>query len=64
MQRMGYLLENVCFNMELADALFEAMKREGLSLFRIPLKTAKETKGFSSENRWNVIVNTEIEIDE
>lgn len=64
LQRLGYSLENACSNMELADALFEAMKREKLSLFRIPLKAAKVTKGFSSDNRWKVIVNTEIEIDE
>jgi len=64
LQRLGYLLEHVCFNTALADALFEAMKQEKLRLFRIPLKTAKATKGFSSDNRWKVIVNTEIEIDE
>jgi hypothetical protein len=64
LQRLGYLLENVCLNTLLADALFKAMKREALSLFRIPLKASKETKGFSSDNRWKVIVNTEIEIDE
>ena len=64
LQRLGYLLEHVCFHPELADALFEAMKREDLGFFRIPLKAAKETKGYSSENRWKVIVNTEIEIDE
>lgn len=64
LQRLGYLLENACYNIELADALFDAMKREGLNLFRIPLKAAKETKGFSSDNRWKVIVNTEIEVDE
>lgn len=64
MQRLGYLLENTCYCTELADALFEAMKQEKLSLFRIPLKAAKETKGYSSDNRWKVIVNTEIEIDE
>lgn len=63
LQRLGYLLENACFNKELADALFDAMKRVKLNFFRIPLKTAKETKGFSSDNRWKVIVNTEIEID-
>ena len=63
LQRLGYLLENACCNAELADALFEAMKREKLSLFRIPLKAAKETKGFSSDNRWKVIVNTQIETD-
>jgi len=63
LQRLGYLLENACCNTELADALFEAMKREKLSLFRIPLKAAKKTKGFSSDNRWKVIVNTQIETD-
>ncbi len=64
LQRLGYLLENACYNRELADALFEAMNREGLSMFRIPLKAARENKGFSSNNRWKVIVNTEIDIDE
>lgn len=64
LQRLGYLLEAVCFNAELADALFEAMKGEKLRFFRIPLKAAKEARGFSSNNRWQVIVNTEIEIDE
>jgi hypothetical protein len=64
LQRLGYLLENVCDNQELADALYESMEQEKLSFFRIPLKAAKETKGYSSDNRWKVIVNTEIEIDE
>lgn len=64
LQRLGYLLENACFTIELAEALWEAIKQEELSLFRIPLKSAKETKGFSSDNRWKVIVNTEIDIDE
>lgn len=63
LQRLGYLLENVCSNLELADALFESMERENLSFFRIPLKAAKETKSFASANRWKVIVNFETEID-
>jgi predicted transcriptional regulator of viral defense system len=64
LQRLGYLLENVCQNRTLANALFEAMEREDLRFFRTPLKAAKQTKGFSSDNRWKVIVNTAIEIDE
>lgn len=63
LQRLGYLLENVCFNLELADALFESLEEQSLPLFRIPLKTTVATKGYSSANRWKVIVNTEIEID-
>jgi len=61
---LGYLLEYVCLNKELADALFVVMKNEDLNFFRIPLRASKATKGYSSDNRWKVIVNTEIEIDE
>jgi predicted transcriptional regulator of viral defense system len=64
LQRVGYLLEVVCHNQELADALFVAMEREKLKLFRIPLKPGKDIQGYSSGNRWKVIVNTEIETDE
>jgi predicted transcriptional regulator of viral defense system len=64
LQRLGYLLETVCFDQDLGEALFEAMNQEKINFFRIPLKASKETKGFSSDNRWKVIVNTEIEIDE
>lgn len=64
LQRLGYLLEFACQKSELADALYESMKKHPLNCFRIPLKASAATKGFSSENRWKVIVNTEIEIDE
>lgn len=63
LQRLGYLLETVCLNQELADTLYESMVREKLKFFRIPLKTTKETKSYSSDNRWKVVVNTEIETD-
>ena len=63
LQRLGFILENICHHTELADSLFGAMKTEKLKLFRIPLKPSQETKGFSSDNRWKIIVNTEIETD-
>lgn len=64
LQRLGYLLEFACLNTELADALFSAMKRQSLKFFRIPLKSSIPVKGYSSGNRWAVIVNAKIEIDE
>lgn len=64
LQRLGYLLEEVCFNQELANVLFDAMLISELSLFRVPLKASSGLKGFSSDNRWKVIVNTKIELDE
>ncbi len=62
LQRLGYLLQNVLLNTELADALYNTLKTE--NLFRIPLKAAAPTKGFLADERWKVIVNTQIEIDE
>lgn len=64
LQRLGFLLEFVCFNAELANALFTAMENQSLKFYRIPLKASGSVKGFSSANRWSVIENTKIEIDE
>jgi len=44
--------------------LLDKAKEAGLSFFRVPLKTDLPVKGFSSDENWRVIVNTEIEIDE
>ena len=63
LQRLGYLLEFICQKKELADTLFKEMMELNLRLYRTPLKASGKTKGFSSRNRWKVIVNTEIETD-
>lgn len=63
LQRLGYLLEEVCKRTDLADALVAAMQREGLSFSRIPLKMGVPSLGFSSDKRWKVIPNVALETD-
>jgi len=63
LQRLGFILENACHDTELADALFTALQQNQMKLYRIPLKTSVKTEGYSSANRWKVIVNTIIETD-
>jgi predicted transcriptional regulator of viral defense system len=63
-QRLGFIIEKVINNETLANELFEAAKKNEIDFFRIPLKASAPAKGFSSDNRWKVIVNTEIEINE
>ena len=63
-QRLGYLVEEVINRRKLADKLFEASGKNGLKFFRIPLKTSLPVNGYSSGNRWKVIVNSEIVLDE
>jgi predicted transcriptional regulator of viral defense system len=62
LQRLGFILEYILDNSTLANALFESLLQE--NLYRIPLKVSMPTKGFLANNRWNIIVNTKIEIDE
>ena len=64
LQRLGYLLDKVFDNQPLANALYKALQNNNADLFRIPLKASAPAKGFASDERWKVIVNTEIEIDE
>jgi predicted transcriptional regulator of viral defense system len=61
LQRLGYLLEILEKN-ELADALFLRLATKKLA--RIPLKVSFNKKGFPINERWKVIINTVIEIDE
>lgn len=62
-QRLGFLLE-VILKEDIGKHFYEVSQKAGLNFFRIPLKTSATKKGFPSDERWKVIVNTEIEIDE
>ena len=64
LQRLGYLLEKVLQNFSLADALEKAIQKNEITMFRTPLKVAAETKGFPVNERWKVIVNTQVELNE
>lgn len=64
LQRLGYLLEYICNESTLSDALYSKLRSLDVPLFRVPLKTSKASKGFSSTNRWNIIVNVDIEIED
>lgn len=64
LQRLGYILEVILENEFLSNALYTVLQEKEISFFRTPLKTSTSIKGFSSNERWKVIVNTEIEIDE
>lgn len=63
-QRLGYLLENVLSQRKLADVLLNESETAKLSFFRVPLKASAPVKGYATDDKWKVIVNTEIEIDE
>lgn len=63
-QRLGYILETVLEENEQAESLMRKSKEAGIEMRRAPLKLGRGCDGFPIDNRWNVIVNMEIEIDE
>ncbi len=64
LQRLGYILDKVINNQTIANALFSALKKSNATLFRIPLKASAQARGFAYDDRWKIIINTTIEIDE
>lgn len=64
LQRLGYILDKIVGKEDLADNLYLEMQKIYPTWQRMPLRTGKPEVGFSSDPKWKIIVNTEIEIDE
>lgn len=63
-QRMGYILNLLEYDSQ-ADELYELCKSCGLKFRRTALKASKPTEeGMDVDDRWKVIINHEIDIDE
>ena len=63
LQRLGYLLEFVIEEQEMADALFLILKKHG-RWKSISLRNDRPKKDATQPNRWHVNGNVEIEIDD
>lgn len=60
-QRLGYIMDTVCKQTELADAVFEALEQR--SFYPTQLSPAAETENQKAPNRWKVIPNIEVKIE-
>ena len=63
-QRLGYLLENELEQEKQADILFSKAQTYGLKFQKIPLKYSKSTVNCETNEKWKIIINETIEIDE
>lgn len=63
-QRLGYILESILEEKEQSDKIYTALKRTGKRIRTTPFKNGKTIDDYFSDNRWNVIENQEIDIDE
>ncbi len=63
-QRLGYILDAVLGQVNLADKLYSKSQHLKKEFFRQPLKSGEEKTGFPTNDRWKIIINIDIEIDE
>jgi len=63
-QRLGFILEKYASQPELAKKLYEVAMEQQKTFFWQPFKAGGERKGFETDEKWKIIINTGIEIEE
>jgi len=63
-QRLGYIIEFLLEDKKQADILYGCAKSADMVFRKIPFKVEKSTDGCELNDRWKVIINQKIEIDE
>lgn len=63
-QRLGYILEHVVEENELADELYDQIRNLPGSLMYMPLSTSTEDNTSERNSRWKVNINVQIEKDD
>lgn len=63
LQRLGFVLDEILNKKEIADRIFSLCKKAEIKFYLIPLKASgKKNKEIHNE-KWKLMINTEIEID-
>ena len=63
-QRLGYILEHVVEENELADELYDQIRNLPGSLIYMPLSTSAENNTSERNSRWKININVQIEQDD
>jgi hypothetical protein len=63
-QRLGYLLENELEQSQQADILFSKAQTHDCKFQKIPLKNRKSIADCETNEKWKIVINEKIEIDE
>jgi predicted transcriptional regulator of viral defense system len=64
LQRLGYIADQILHKKELADAIEKLCIKMNLKFFRVSLMTKGKRYGYPCNERWKVIENSQIEVDE
>jgi len=63
-QRLGYLLEGVLGEVELAESLYNKSVEAGLHFSRASLASGNTGQGLGYDRKWKIVINYDVEVDE
>ena len=63
LQRLGFILEQILGKKEIADRLFSLCTKTEIKFYIIPLKASGNKDKDSVNEKWKLMINTEIEVD-
>lgn len=64
LQRLGFVLEEVLNKKDIAERIFSLCKKAGIKFYLIPLKASGKKEKEILNEKWKLIINTKIEIDQ
>lgn len=62
-QRLGFILEQILGKKEIADRIISLCTKAGIKFYMIPLKASGNKDKNSINEKWKLMINTEIETD-
>jgi len=63
-QRLGYLLESILGEVELADSLYKKTAEAGLRFTRASLVSGQPRRKSAYDGKWKIVINYDVEVDE
>jgi hypothetical protein len=64
LQRLGFILDEILNKKEIADKIFSLCTMKGIKFYVIPLKASGQKKVEVINEKWKLIINENIELDE
>ena len=65
LQRLGFMLEHVIMEQAMADGLYDLLVRSGKRFGYVPLSHLADCgDDVERDNRWKILINTQIEMDD
>jgi len=63
-QRLEFIFDRLVSQPELADKLYKVSQKEKKTFFLQPLKAGGKRTGFETDEKWEIIINADIDLDE